>query len=60
MVAGFGILFTYNDALVGLPRFAIGVSLTGGGYAVSVAVLISIYSKTLESLDQVCYKYSII
>ena len=52
MVAGFGVLFDIQNHLVSLPRFAIGVGLTAAGYSTSVAVLISIYSKVLEGLDQ--------
>jgi predicted MFS family arabinose efflux permease len=54
MVAGFLVLLDIENHLVSLPRFCIAVSLVSSGYATAVAVLISIYSKVLESLDQVC------
>jgi hypothetical protein len=53
MVAGFAVLFDIENHLVSLPRFGVGVALTAAGYSTSVAVLISIYSKVLEGLDQV-------
>ncbi len=53
-VVGFLILFDYQNHYVSLPRFCIGVAVFGAGYATAVAVLISIYSKVLESFDQVC------
>jgi len=52
MVAGFAVLFDYENHFVSLPRFCIAVGLVGAGYATAVAVLISIYSKVLEFLDQ--------
>jgi len=52
MVAGFVVLFDIENHLVSFPRFCIAVSLVSAGYSTAVAVLISIYSKVLESLDQ--------
>jgi hypothetical protein len=53
-VAGFGTLF--EPTLTGFVphwRFWLGVSFCSASYSTSVAVLISIYSKLLENLDQV-------
>jgi len=36
-----------------LWRFWLGICMCSGGYAAVVAVLISVYSKVLEGLDQV-------
>jgi len=52
VVMGFSVLFDYQNHFVSLPRFIVAVALVGAGYATAVAVLISIYSKVLESLDQ--------
>lgn len=53
MCAGYGLFITpSNGGLVSLPVFAVGVTLNAMGYATAVAVLISVYSKILESLDQ--------
>jgi len=52
-VAGFGILFDPSRTVfVPLWKFWLGVSLCSASYATAVAILISIYSKILENLDQ--------
>jgi len=51
-VAGFAILFDWHAQFITKPRFWIGVSFCSASYATSVAVLISVYSKVLENLDQ--------
>jgi len=52
-VAGFSVLFNpEKGAVVTHWRFWLGVSLCSASYSTAVAVLISIYSKILENLDQ--------
>lgn len=51
--AGFISMFTPSETqFVSLWRFWVGVSLCSASYSTSVAVLISVYSKILENLDQ--------
>lgn len=51
--AGFVAFFDPHEDFVPFWRFCIGVTLCSASYSTSVAVLISVYSKTLEGLDQV-------
>ena len=51
--AGYGVMIDPSEELP-LVRFFIAASLASIGYAVSVAVLISIYSKVLGDGEQVC------
>lgn len=51
-IMGFFILTKFGDGYVSFARFCIGVPLCSAGYATSVAVLISIYSKVLENFEQ--------
>lgn len=51
--AGFASMFDPHKHFTPLWRFWLGVSMCSASYATSVAVLISVYSKVLEGLDQV-------
>ncbi len=52
-VIGFGLLLNPFGQYVGIVRFCLGCAFASASYSTSVAVLISIYSKVLENLDQV-------
>jgi MFS family permease len=51
-VAGFVVLFDPYKHFVPKWRFWLGVAFCSASYSTSVAVLISVYSKQLENLDQ--------
>jgi len=51
-ISGFGVLMDWSTPKLSQVRFWIGTSMCSGGYSVCVAVLISVYSKVLEGMDQ--------
>jgi len=53
MACGFGLLIQYPfDEYVELPRFLIGVGCASVGFSSACAVVISIFSKLLENVEQ--------
>lgn len=53
MAGGFGLLIQWPfDEYVELPRFLIGVGLASVGFSSACAVVISIFSKLLENVEQ--------